>query len=281
MLTENYLVGICTTGSRSTIDEFLTRFKPVLDKYPNNVRVVIGLNGDGEYLPPKWDQVGIVREPRRGIAYARNRVIQERRDDENLIFIDDDEYPDSNWFENLIASHTLYPDCLIAGPVREVDESGKVIFDSKIRPIDNIPDGALRPLAATNNLLIPSSTFASGLVYLDLYFNHGGSDTDLTMRLRRRGIQIRWAANAIMFELEDTERNDPDWSYRRDCRNAAIYPIAIKRNETLLYFLAYSLKKFGQYSLYFFLRFLSESNRKTFVRHQISVKSLLRGRQAN
>ncbi len=281
MLDEKYLVGICTTGTRPTLQKFLEKFQPVLAENPNHVRVVIAVNGTGEFHSPDMAQVQIVREPRRGIAFARNRILQERELDENLIFIDDDEYPDDSWFENILSSHKKFPDAMIAGPVREVNETGEVVSTSKIRPIDEIPDGALRKLAATNNLLFPISVFETGLVYLDLFFNHGGSDTDLSMRLRNRGVQIRWAADAVMYELEDADRSDPEWSYRRDCRNAAIYPIAVKRNSRLPFFLAYAIKKFLQFGFYYFLRFLGESHRRKFLLYKISVNSLIAGRQSN
>ena len=281
MLDEKYFVGICTTGTRPTLQKFLEKFQPVLERHPDQVRVVIAINGEGEFISPEVEQIHIVREPRRGIAFARNRILQERNLDENLIFIDDDEYPDDSWFENLVGGHKKFPDALIAGPVREVNETGEVVTTSKIRPVDEIPDGSIRKLAATNNLLFPVSVFETGLVYLDLFFNHGGSDTDLSMRLRNRGVQIRWAANAVMYELEDAERSDPEWSYRRDCRNAAIYPIAVKRNAPLSFFLAYSLKKFLQFGGYFFLRFISDANRRKYLLHKISVKSLIAGRQSN
>ncbi len=281
VLDEQYLVGICTTGSRPTLQTFLDKFQPVLASYPGQVRVVISVNGGGDFIAPSQPQVHVVYEPRKGIAFARNRILQERHPDENLIFIDDDEYPDDMWFANLIECHKKFPNALIAGPVREVTETGEVVTHSKIRPVDQIADGAARKLAATNNLLFPVSVFETGLVYLDLFFNHGGSDTDLSMRLQNRGVEIRWAANAVMYELEDADRSDPEWSYRRDCRNAAIYPIAVKRNARLSFLLAYSLKKFLQLGVYSVLRFFGDTYQRRYKLHKISVKSLILGRQAN
>lgn len=280
MLDEQYVIGICTKGTRSTLDLFLEKFSSTLHNHSDNVRIVIAVNGDGELVLDEHPNVLVVREPRLGIAHARNRVLQEVRPDENLIFIDDDEYPDENWFANLISAHKQFPEDLIVGPVREVDTSGNVVTDSKIRPISKIPTGTLRKTAATNNLLIPPSALKSGFVYFDLYFNHGGSDSDLSFRLINRGFKIRWVADAIMYEVEDADRENVEWAYGRDRRNAGIYSVAIKRNSTFKFMLMYFAKKLIQFMVYSILQFTGGSNRRKFELYKIALKALFTGRQA-
>jgi len=279
MLDEQYVVGICTRGTRPTLDLFLEKFSPTMAEHAENVRIVIVVNGDGELVLPENPNVLIVREPRVGIAHARNRVLQVIEANENLIFIDDDEYPDSAWFSNLIAAHKQFPEDLIVGPVREVDHAGKVVADSKIRPISNTPTGTLRKTAATNNLLIPAEVIKSGFVYFDLYFNHGGSDSDLSFRLINRGFKIRWVADAIMYEVEDADRENIEWAYNRDRRNAAIYSVAIKRNSTFKFMMMYFVKKLYQFTVYSILQFTGKSNRRKFELYKIALKALFSGKQ--
>lgn len=279
MLDEHYVIGICTKGTRPTLDLFLEKFGPILREHEESVRIVIAVNGDGELVLADYPNVSVVREPRLGIAYARNRVLQEIGPNENLIFIDDDEYPDQDWFPNLIAVHKKFPGDLVVGPVREVDSSGDIVADSKIRPISNTPTGTLRKTAATNNLLIPYAVLNSGFVYFDLFFNHGGSDSDLSFRLINRGFKIRWVADAIMYEVEDADRVDVEWAYRRDRRNAAIYSVVIKRNSTFHFMLMYFVKKLMQFSVYSILQFTSSSNRRKFELYKIGLKALLTGKQ--
>ncbi len=281
MLDEQYVIGICTKGTRPTLDLFLEKFAPILREHAQNVRIVIAVNGDGDLVLPENPNVLIVREPRIGIAHARNRVLQEIGPNENLIFIDDDEYPDHEWFSNLIAAHKEFPDDLIVGPVREVDSAGQVVKDSKIRPISNLPTGTLRKTAATNNLLIPPTALKSGFVYFDLFFNHGGSDSDLSFRLINRGFKIRWVSDAIMYEVEDSDRENVEWAYGRDRRNAAIYSVAIKRNSTFKFMMMYFVKKLLQFSLYSILQFTGKSNRRKFELYKISLKSLFSGKQTS
>jgi len=279
MLDEQYVIGICTMGTRATLDLFLEKMSPILSEHADNVRVVIAVNGPGELLLADSSNVLVVREPRIGIAHARNRVLQEIVPNENLIFIDDDEYPDRNWFANLVAAHKQFPHDLVVGPVREVDSSGNVVIDSKLRPISNIPTGTLRKTAATNNLLIPAWVFESGFVYFDPFFNEGGSDLVLALQLINRGFRIRWVADAIMYEVEDTERENEEWTHRRDRRNAAIYPVAIKRNSTLKFLAVYFVKKLLQFMLYSVLQFTGKENKRKFELHKIGLKALLSGKQ--
>ena len=279
MLDERYVIGICTRGARPTLDLFLAKFSATLLENQDHIRIVIVVNGDGQLVEVDLPNVLVYREPRVGIAHARNRVLQEIQSDEHLIFIDDDEYPDPKWFENLVAAHKQFPEDLIVGPVQEVDANGNVVLDSKIRPISNVPTGTLRKTAATNNLLIPAAVIASGFVYFDLYFNHGGSDSDLSFRLVNRGFKIRWVVDAIMYEVEDADREDDEWAYGRDRRNAAIYSVAIKRNSTFKFLIFYFLKKLLQFSIYSILQFTGQANKRKFELYKIAVKAMLSGRQ--
>jgi len=281
MLAEQYVIGICTMGTRSTIDLFLEKISPLLSEHSDSVRVVIAVNGSGELLLTESPNVTVVREPRLGIAFARNRVLQEIAPDENLIFIDDDEFPDPKWFSNLIAAHEQFPQDLIAGPVLEVDSSGAVVEDSKLRPKSNIPTGTLRKRAASGNLLIPQSVLRSGFVYFDVFFNHGGSDTVLALELINRGFKIRWVSDAIMYEVEDAGRGSAEWVHNRDRRNAAIYPVAIKRNSSLGFVFMYFVKKFMQYALFSILQFTGKENKQKFELHKIGLRALLSGKQWN
>jgi len=279
MLDEQYVIGICTKGTRPTLELFLEKFAPILHEHAESIRIVIAVNGAGELVLSENPNVLIVREPRIGIAHARNRVLQEMDANENLIFIDDDEYPDPQWFSNLIAVHKEFPDDLIVGPVREVDSAGEVVKDSKIRPISNTSTGTLRKTAATNNLLIPIAALKSGFVYFDLFFNHGGSDTDLSFRLMNRGFKIRWVSDAIMYEVEDSDRENVEWAYGRDRRNAAIYSVAIKRNSTFKFMMGYFAKKLLQFVVYSILQFTGKSKKRKFELYKISLKALFSGKQ--
>ncbi|NBU31662.1 MAG: glycosyltransferase [Actinobacteria bacterium] len=277
MLDEKYVIGICTTGTRATLDLFLDKFIPTLNEHSENLRIVIAINGVGDIEVAQLPNLTVVRELRPGIAYARNRVLQEVNPDENLIFIDDDEYPDEKWFTNLTRAHKQFPTDIIFGPVYEVDDGGEVVKDSKIRPMRNLATGTLLKSAATNNLLIPSNIIGSRHLYFDIYFNRGGSDSDLTIRLGNAGYLIRWVSDAILYEVQDSERSNSDWAYNRNCRNSALYPLVILRNSSVPYIFAYFLKKLFQVCIYFFLQFFGIKFKKKYHLFKLSIKSLLTG----
>ena len=280
VLDEKYVIGICTMGLRPTLDVFLEKISPVLAQHKDSVRILVCINGDGQMDFSSYPELQVVREPRLGIANARNRILQELAADENLIFIDDDEFPGDDWFANLVSSHKRYPQALIAGPVREVTPAGDVVTDSKIRPIVEVPDGAKRKTAATNNLLIPAAVINSGFFYFDLYFNFGGSDSDLTMRLGNHGYEIRWAADAVMYEVEDPDREDVEWAYRRDRRNAAIYSLVIKRNSRLGFMFSYFVKKVLQVGVYSVLQFAGKQYKHKYELYKIGLATLIAGRKS-
>jgi len=277
MLDEHYVIGICTKGTRPTLDLFLEKFGPILREHEESVRIVIVVNGGGELVLADHPNVSVVREPRLGIAFARNRVLQEIGPNENLIFIDDDEYPDQDWFANLMGTHAQYPNAMIVGQVLEVNADGVVVENSKIRPLRKISEGTSLKMAPTNNLLIPAEILKSRLMYFDLFFNYGGSDSDLTFRLTRANYKIRWSPNAIMYEIEDEERNNPEWAYKRNCRNSALYPLVISRNSSIQYVFLYFIKKTLQVCSFFCLQMFGNRFKKQYFLYKLSIRSLLRG----
>jgi hypothetical protein len=102
------------------------------------------------------DGVRYVPEPRPGIAAARNRALDEARDHDVLIFIDDDERPTSGWLTLLADTFRSTGRVGVVGPVVSrfavplepwVGAGG--FFDRR-----RLPTGTDVTVAATNNLLL-------------------------------------------------------------------------------------------------------------------------------
>jgi GT2 family glycosyltransferase len=98
-----------------------------------------------------------------------------------------------------------------------------------------MPNGALAKQASTANLLIPSSLIKMGIIRFDPVYNFSGSeDTDLCFRLRKKGINIRFAKDAIIYEVQHPERIDSNYIDSRFIKDVANYSLVIRRNSTFV-----------------------------------------------
>jgi GT2 family glycosyltransferase len=98
-----------------------------------------------------------------------------------------------------------------------------------------MPNGALAKQASTANLLIPSSLIKMGIIHFDPVYNFSGSeDTDLCFRLRKKGINIRFAKDAIIYEVQHPERIDSNYIDSRFIKDVANYSLVIRRNSTFV-----------------------------------------------
>lgn len=174
-----------------------------------------------------------VPEPKPGIAAARNRVLAETADRDLIVFIDDDEVPDADWLVQLLAGWRAGTADAVTGSVVSrfaVEPDAWVraggFFDRRHRAA--VPDGALLPVAATNNLLLDRHVVdAVGLRFDEEFGLSGGSDTMFTRTLVARGATIAWCPGARVVEIVPASRLERGWLLRRavsygttDCRVA-------------------------------------------------------------
>jgi GT2 family glycosyltransferase len=166
--------------------------------------------------------VTYIHEPRPGIAAARNALLRAGGSYRAIIFVDDDEFVASDWFENLLSFANESGADVVLGPVipllpegcREWIRRGK--FFDRQRHLT----GAVLDLAATNNVLVRTSTISLlGVPRFDEAFSvSGGSDTEFFGRLARRGASILWCDEAVVYEHVPAERARFKWIWRRQVR---------------------------------------------------------------
>ena len=159
-------------------------------------------------------------EPRPGIAAVRNRALEEctRAGAAALLFLDDDETPDSGWLHAMIGMYTATRPTAVAGRVvtRLPDgvERWISVGDAFERPTRI--HGQLMSEAATNNLLLDlDGVRRLGLSFDERFGLTGGSDSMFTLQLTRRGGTIRWAEDAVVIEQEDPARLTRSWLLMR------------------------------------------------------------------
>jgi succinoglycan biosynthesis protein ExoM len=168
-------------------------------------------------------------ESRRGIPYARNRVLEEaiERGARWIAFIDDDETAAPDWLTSLYAVARETGADAVQGPVRYVAESGTprwltADLDVRSRRMTRRPEASAKPKLSTRNLLM-STRLASelGLRFDESFALSGGSDIDFFYRAHLLGAKNVWTNRALVTETIPAARLALGFQLQRAFRSAA------------------------------------------------------------
>lgn len=149
-------------------------------------------------------------EPRRGIAFARNKVL-ENADGDYVAFIDDDEFPVSNWLLTLLNVCNEYNSDGVFGPVKRhfdvtppawMEKSS--LYDRRVNPTGMRVEWTE---ARTGNVLLRKEVISSGSEQFRSEFRVG-EDQDFFRRKMEQGFQFVWSADAVAFEVVPPARWD-------------------------------------------------------------------------
>jgi glycosyltransferase involved in cell wall biosynthesis len=163
--------------------------------------------------------VTYVHEPRPGIAAARNALLDAAPDDDVVVFVDDDEWPEPGWLDALVGVHDHFGADVVTGPViSEFEDTPppelRLSFERARRET-----GAVVEWPATNNALVRRAALEGPpLRFRDSYGLSGGSDSMLFLELARRGSRAVWADDAVVHELVPSSRVQLRWLLRRAYR---------------------------------------------------------------
>lgn len=279
MSNEMFYIAVCSSGSSPHQSKCVESILELVNTSTERVQLILILNHAQKARNPE-NRFQVIFEPVRGYSSVRNRALMSVPSDANLIFVDDDEIVSLDWFKALIEMHESYPGDLIVGPVLSAELNNGRSFRS-IRALEstNLENGLTLMQAGAGNMLIPKSLLNNDLVWFDMHFNDSGSeDTDLCFRLRKRGVQVRFAAKAVAYELEDAVRYDPVYIANRKLKDIVNYSVVIRRNESwsrILYrfaILAIRMVLFGAMSLF------SSKGRMPLKTYALSLCALLTGR---
>lgn len=157
-------------------------------------------------------------EPEQNIALARNRALENAKGD-YVAFIDDDEFPASDWLATLLSACEKYGADGVLGPVRPW-------FDKP--PPDWIIRGKFceRPDHATGSLLHWKQTRTGNVMFKRRVlseisppfrpeFGNGGEDQDFFRRLIEKGHRFIWCNEAVVHEVVPRERWKRRYMFRR------------------------------------------------------------------
>ncbi len=163
-----------------------------------------------------WNALRYVHEPVPGVANARNRALDEAQGD-FLLFFDDDECVGPGWPDGLLDVMHRTGAGLVGGPVRSrftspppdwVDQLGLFVRDDHA-------DGAELSWLRSGNLAIDLDKINGLGLRFDPAFNGGGEDVRFSTVASRAGVDLRWAASAVVYEDVASDRLNEAWVFER------------------------------------------------------------------
>ena len=161
--------------------------------------------------------IRILREPRPGIANARNAGVAAARG-EWIAFLDDDEEASPRWIANLLAVARRTGADAVFGPIEARAEGGKMggfspYFSRTLAAADGADITTLSAHLGTNNSMFHRGCL-DGAEPFDIRLNAiGGEDSLLIERLKLGGRRFAWAARASVIEWAPPRRLT--WAYVR------------------------------------------------------------------
>ena len=157
-------------------------------------------------------------EPDRGIARARNKVIENAEGD-YVALIDDDEFPEPYWLLNLLRTYQRYRVAGVLGPVKRFlePEAPQWLRRSSLydRPVNPTGLEVRWREARTGNVLLNRAIFAGDPVPFRPEFK-AGEDQDFFQRKIQQGYRFVWSSDAVVSEVLPRAR----WSRKYYMRKA-------------------------------------------------------------
>jgi len=221
---------ICTWNRASQLDAALERLAELTIPAGLDWEVVVVDNGSSDATPDviasHAHRLPLVpaREPRLGLAHARNRAVELARGD-LCLWIDDDVRVDRGWLEAYVAAERAWPDAsFFGGPIEPVFTSAPPEWIRREQglvagPFAKLDLGAVdRRLAANEDVYGANMGFRTPALCahpfdtsLGKVGDHCalGDETNVMMRLRDRGAWGVWVAGARVEHIISDERFRP------------------------------------------------------------------------
>ena len=168
-------------------------------------------------------------EPKRGIPFARNRILDEAlsRNARYIAFIDDDEMATEDWLEQLYAVIRETGADAVQGPVRYVPEAGCAAWMAeelawRSRRMQKHKEASVRPKLSTRNVIMSVRLVSElGLRFDESFALSGGSDVDFFYRAHQKGSKNIWTNRALVIETVPLSRLTLGFQLQRAFRSAA------------------------------------------------------------
>jgi succinoglycan biosynthesis protein ExoM len=157
-------------------------------------------------------------EPRQNIALARNRTLEHAKGD-YIAFIDDDEFPASDWLRRMLATCERLHVAGVLGPVRpHFDEAPPGwVLDGRFCERPEYPTGTVMhwSKSRTGNLLFRRNILHSMRAPFRAEFGTGGEDIDFFRRMMLADHVFVWCNEGLTYEVVPPHRCTRSYMLKR------------------------------------------------------------------
>ncbi|AFR47699.1 glycosyltransferase family 2 protein [Gordonia sp. KTR9] len=196
-------------------------------------------------------------QPDAGIAQARNRGLEYfTAEYDGIIFVDDDEWVEPDWFIALVSYLESSDSDVIQGPVITClpQDCPTWIRRGGFFQRERVASGTPLLSAATNNTVLAREAWVrAGEPRFDPSFSEtGGSDWDFFWGLRRSGARIVYCNEAVVSEDVPASRLSAKWLVRRSMRSGIVHSrVRLKYRDNPYRALVRGMPRAGYYALLF------------------------------
>ena len=231
---EFILIALCTCKRPKMLSVALDAVKNL--NIPNNIKTeVLVIDNDEketgrqtveEYKDKMPLPLNYFVEPQRGIANARNRLLEEAINlgATHIAMFDDDESLDESWLLKHIELCEKYENAVISsGPTLNRfigDYPAYITKNAVFKTSTSKLTGEKRHMCASGNVFFPVSVAKDKGIYFDnKYIYMGGEDGDFFNRAYLAGYDIIWNNEAVGYELIGDDRANLKWILNRNYYN--------------------------------------------------------------
>jgi glycosyltransferase involved in cell wall biosynthesis len=177
-----------------------------------------------------------VHEATRGISAARNAGVDAARtwQADVLCFIDDDEWPEPSWLNELVSTHLETSADVVTGPVLPVfvEPPPAWVIDGGFFERPRHGHNEQIPYATTSSVLISLDCLSHVETPFDPAFGlSGGEDTHLFAQLREAGNRIVWCDRATVYEAIPPSKVTERWLLRREYRRGQTLSLSLRARD--------------------------------------------------
>ena len=209
------LIVVTTRGDNSRrLDALCVEIERQVNASRGEKRLIVITNGSVDESSGVLSRIKVTRVDLPGVVEVRNAALDERHPDEALLFVDDDQYPRSEWLTGLLETMERYPESIISGAVRYVAttaEGERLIEDGYISQGHDLGERQLAT-TGTGNTLIPAGLLNknSGLRFDARFARSGGEDTAFFSAMSPASI-IASPGGLVDETLDNTKQSKDHW----------------------------------------------------------------------